>query len=73
MRGIKETVIDCVKRELGNAKDNLYRAELSFKGLSGEELDQPFGQSTESKREILMGYQKRHHELSRALSWAKKI
>ena len=51
---------DYIRRQLSNAGgDDLERAECAFRGMSEKELDQQYGQSGNTCREILDGYRKK--------------
>ena len=48
-------LMELVSRDLGEAEDNLYRAELSFRG---QNLNVLYGESGETKGSIIEGYRK---------------
>jgi len=55
----KEFLIKLVDREIGYAADNLYRAKITFKGHN---LDEYYGESGETKGEILNSYKIMHNK-----------
>lgn len=66
----KEAIIRGLKNDLADAGDNLYRAKAAFGKMSDEELDGEYGQSGETCREILRGYQEWHDKAQAALDEA---
>ena len=60
-----------VKTSLGNAEDNLYRANLQFGNMTEEELDKNYGQSGRSCRSIRDGYQQGCDHLKECVQWVE--
>ena len=69
MRMPAQIALECVKKELINAQDNCHRAESTFGSLSVSEMQEQYGQSGKTKREILDGYTSKSIELQRAIQW----
>lgn len=58
-----------ILRLLSNGRgDDLYRAELAFRNCTSEQMDQHYGQSGQTRREILNGYKKRDEEIDVAVA-----
>jgi len=53
----KEKVLQIVKNNLGGTEDNLYRANMQFGNMSGDDLTKEYGESGRSCGEILRGYE----------------
>lgn len=65
---------DFIRRAIQNAKgDDLERAEDAFRGMSDDELDRQYGQSGQTRREILDGYREYRKEWAAAMAWLEKI
>ena len=61
---------DYVMRALRSMKgDDLERAEHAFHGMSEEELDQEYGRSEQTCREILEGYRDSRRDHEAACNW----
>jgi tryptophan 2,3-dioxygenase len=56
-----------LENDLGNAADNLYRARSAFNGLSADAMEGQYGQSGETRQQILDGYQKWYDEAKSVL------
>lgn len=66
----RETILKAIQRELGDAQDNLNRAEWAFKG---QDLDKEYGQSGETRRYILAQYRERVAETEAAKKWFAEL
>ena len=73
MESNKKTVLYILDHSLGGAFDNLHRAKRAFGGLSEEQLDSPYGDSGQTCREVLRGYEDEHDKVYRATEWFKYI
>lgn len=62
----REIVLRALEREIGDAQDNLIRAEMSFRGRN---LDAEYGESGETRRHILDQYRERVTETEAAKKW----
>lgn len=51
--------------------DDLARARLSFRGMTPEQMKQPFGQSGKSHAEILSEYERYEAQINAAIHWVK--
>lgn len=51
--------------------DNLYRARAAFRGLSDAEMDKQYGQSGETRRQIVDGYAAHDSAVEQAILWVK--
>ena len=47
--------------------DDLARAKGTFRGLGEEEMNQPWGSSGKTRKEILQEYQARHDKIQKAM------
>ncbi len=59
MSRIKSFVIQCIERARG---DNLYRAQMAFKGLSATEMQKQYGESGRTRQAIIDGHRD-HHDM----------
>ena len=59
-------IVECAKG------DDLERAERAFRGLTGDQLNEEYGQSGRTKGEILEGYRKERREWEQAYALAKR-
>ncbi len=50
-----------VDKDLHEAEDNLYRAKFAFKG---QNLNEKYGQSNDTKKEIIEGYKQWYNKAS---------
>ena len=69
----KEIAIKALENELGNASDNLWRATISFKGQTPEQMQGDYGQSSRTKQEIVDGYQGWKDRTEAALEWLRGV
>lgn len=53
--------------------DSLERAKMSFKNMTDEQLDNQFGQSGRTCREILAGYQQDRDRHEAAVYWLETL
>lgn len=67
----KQAIIDGLKADLGNAGDNLYRAIAAFRKCPEDEMRQKYGQSDQTRQEILDGYQRWYDAAKKALEEAE--
>ena len=65
----KEKLMHIVRGANG---DDLERAERAFRGLTGDQLNEEYGQSGRTKGEILEGYRKERLEWEQAYALAKQ-
>jgi len=49
--------------------DNLDRAELFFKGMTEDQMQQEYGQSGKTRAEILAGWTKHNNQIDDAIEW----
>ena len=66
----RDIVLRALERELGDAQDNLIRAEMSFRGRN---LDVEYGESGETRRYILAQYRERVAETEAAKKWFAEL
>jgi hypothetical protein len=58
---------------LENLKGNdLYRARSAFAGLSKKQLAEKYGESGQTRAEILREYEEREERIDAAIRWVKK-
>lgn len=66
----EETLIrKAILRELGDAQDNLYRAQASFRYMTPDEMSKEHGQSGRTRADILRGYEEWEYDCKRALAY----
>lgn len=65
----KEKLIRIVQKAKG---DDLERAERTFQGLTGDQLNEEYGKSGRTKGEILEKYRKERREWEQAYELAKR-
>lgn len=61
-------VVKAVRDALGGASDNLHRARAAFRGLGADEMGQLYGQSGETRAEIVAGYEREVERWQKALA-----
>ena len=69
----KQNLIRLAKANLVDASDNLNRAKHAFSSCTEEQLDQPYGQSGQTKREIVDGYQRWYDDAEATLKFAEGL
>lgn len=63
-----------IRKAMRNAHgDDLERAEAAFRGMTDTDLDQEYGQSGSTCREILEGYQQRRLEWQEANEYLEAL
>lgn len=70
---IKNNVIALVKKEIGNAEDNLYRTQLAFKNNTEKQMNEKYGQSSSTRQEIVDGYQRWFDDAKECLDWLNSL
>ncbi len=53
----------------GARSDDLERAQLAFSRLTEKQMDEKWGQSDFTPREILSGYQEYRNKINAAIQW----
>lgn len=66
---MKEQVLKILQDKRAGISDNVHRANLSFRHLSEDELDQPYGHSESTCREIKEGYEKSLINIDACIEW----
>lgn len=66
---MKQKILQVLQSALNNVEYDLHHAQTVFKGLSGEELDWPYGLSGRTKREVLGGYEMERNNLVKCIEW----
>jgi len=61
-------IIRAVRNMLSSAEDNLARARAAFRGLGAADMQSAYGQSGESRVDILSGYEQDVARWRRALA-----
>lgn len=51
--------------------DNLERAKASFRGMTAEQMKEPFGMSGKTRMEILDEYTEHVADIERTIEWVK--
>ena len=65
----KTFIIDCINQ---HRCDDLARAKAAFRGLSPEEMQQKYGQSDQTRQEIVDGYAQREAQCDEAIAIVNK-
>lgn len=65
-------IIEAVQGRLGNAQDNLHRARAAFRGLTVEQMGEQYGESGETRAEVVAGYECEVERWKRALEDAQR-
>lgn len=63
---MKEYILKLIENDIGAARDNVIRAEFSFRG---QDLSKTYGSSGETKQSILDGYRSWLAEGEKAKAW----
>ena len=59
-------------KALGQMKgDDTYRAQAAFRGMTPKQMDEQFGQSGKTRREILACYQEHDQRIDAAIAWVR--
>lgn len=53
--------------------DDLYRARMAFRGLTSKQMDEQFGQSGKTRRQILSEYELYDAKCNAAIGWLKTL
>ena len=61
--------VEALERLLG---DNFARAQRAFRNCTAEEMAQEYGQSGETRQQILDGYREHHDRVAAAIAWVKE-
>jgi len=61
----KKFVIDCINQR---RCDDFYRAKLAFRNCTPEEMNQEYGQSGQTRQQILDGYEQREKQCDEAIT-----
>lgn len=61
---IKKFIISCIERRRG---DDLYRARRAFKNCTPKEMDEEYGQSGQTRQQIIDGHQSHNDECDEAI------
>ncbi len=62
----KDTIRQALEQFRG---DDLYRAKAAFRGLSTAEMNKEYGQSGQTRAEIVRGYETHNAKVDAALTW----
>ena len=66
----EETLIrKAIERQLGDAQDNLYRAQAAFRYMTPEEMSKQHGQSGRTRADILREYEEWEYDCKSALAY----
>lgn len=68
---MREKVLEILKRNLSGAEDNALRAHMQFGKMSDAQLDQQWGQSGRSCRDVYEGYKKDLDEAKACVEWVR--
>jgi hypothetical protein len=53
--------------------DDLWRARRAFANCSQSLMDEPYGESGKTRREILEGYEAHEARINAAIAWVKRV
>jgi hypothetical protein len=53
--------------------DDLYRARNAFRNCTQAQLDEQYGESGRTRREILAGYEAHEARINAAIEWVKRV
>ena len=68
MSSVKDTIIRALENSRG---DNAYSAEQVFRGLSSAEMQQEYGNSGQTRQQILDGYRAHEQDVDAALLYTR--
>jgi hypothetical protein len=68
MKTPQQTILNALENYRG---DNLYRARAAFRNCTPEQMQQQYGQSGQTRAEILAGYEAHDKEVTAAVEWLK--
>jgi len=69
----KKEILAILEREMGAAWDNLHRARLVFASYTDEVMDRKYGQSQETPREIIDGYEAEWRNMASVIQWFSNL
>ena len=73
MSSPREITVRALEKEYNLAADNLFRAQHLYKGCTPSQLNTLYGQSDETRQDVLDRYQKYHDEVAAALKWLAEV
>jgi hypothetical protein len=65
----REMAIEGLRR-LGG--DDIGRARLAFRGMTPEQMQQPFGDSGRTRAQVLADYEERGRDIEEAIAWVRQ-
>jgi len=69
---MKSEVLKIVKNALGEASENLIRANRQFGSMSDDDLKKEYGMSGQTCGDVLRGYQLYKRKLTECVNWVEK-
>lgn len=69
----KQVVSGLIAQHVGFAKDNLYRAKVSFQNFTLKELEQQHGESGKTRAQILGAYSDAVRDAEAVKAWFDKL
>ena len=66
---MKEFIIRCIERARG---DDLYRARMSFRGMTAKQMQEQHGNSGRTRQQVLDGHRNRHDDCDAAIALVRE-
>lgn len=70
---MKQFILEILRQHLGNAEDNVWRAEHAFVGYLPAEMQEPHGENEETRQQVLDGYKAQRDRLLKAIEWLENV
>ena len=65
---------DYIKRVIERSRgDDLYRARMAFRNLSSEKMDELYGESNKTRKQIVEEYEAHERLTDAALKWLEEV
>lgn len=69
----KNPNLTVIEAALNQARgDDLVRARACFRGLTPQQMEEPWGQSGRTRADVLRDYEQRDAEIDQALAWVRE-
>lgn len=72
-RRTAEVIMAALEDRLAEVRDNLYRAEATFRHYTAAAMRQNYGQSQQTPEQILADYRARVKEVQTAMAWIQQF
>lgn len=70
---MQEFILKILQKELGNAKDDFWRASHRFVGYLPAEMQKQYGESGTTRQQILDNYKANCDRLLKAIEWLENV